>query len=82
MLFSKGTIRKIAVNYFDLGTRAAYYVVKDTAANTFNIYVQMEESRDYRYFKDQLWQARRNKLIDTDTAFNNIGKRIYIKEAK
>ena len=72
-------IREIAVNYFDLGSQAVFYTIRDTTANDFKIYIQLNSSKDYRYFNDQIWRVGNNTLTDSDTAFNKNGKKVYTK---
>lgn len=73
-------LHKIAISYLGLGHQILFYNIKDSLANDIKIYIKINSLNSYKFFENNEWQIKNDKLVNKDTVLSKKIKRIYTKK--
>jgi len=77
-IYKVKNIKSIALTSLALGSKVLLYELKNEKVNELRIRFKLLAPRDYRYFKNEKWRIKQNRLFDPDTAFKK-NRNIYYK---
>jgi len=77
-VYKRKNIKSIALTSLELDPKVLLYELKDKRTNEVSIRFKLVQPKDYRYFKNEKWRVKQNRLFDPDTAFKK-NRNIYYK---